>query len=255
MPKRGLVRETATRGTGKTMRSAAMIMACAVCLSGCGGSLSNNISQGSFAATPAAEAAAKLTASATPGNSGYRIGPLDILDVQVFKVPDLTKSVQVAEDGTITYPLVGEITVAGKTARQLEHELTQKLGGKYLRDPHITVLVKEYNSQRVTVEGGVKNTGVYALKGTTRLTEVLAMAGDVDSSVASGDIVIFRTIDGRRSAARFDFDEIRSGKVPDPEVQPGDVIVADTSTTKVALANVLKFLPLATSAAIFIPLM
>lgn len=232
-----------------------MIMACAVCLSGCGGSLSNNISQGSFAATPAAEAAAKLTASATPGNSGYRIGPLDILDVQVFKVPDLTKSVQVAEDGTITYPLVGEITVAGKTARQLEHELTQKLGGKYLRDPHITVLVKEYNSQRVTVEGGVKNTGVYALKGTTRLTEVLAMAGDVDSSVASGDIVIFRTIDGRRSAARFDFDEIRSGKVPDPEVQPGDVIVADTSTTKVALANVLKFLPLATSAAIFIPLM
>jgi polysaccharide biosynthesis/export protein len=228
---------------------------CAVYLSGCGGSLSGDISRDSFTATPAAEAAAKLTAAATPGNSGYKIGPLDVLDVQVFKVADLTKIVQVAEDGTITYPLVGVHVAAGKTARQLERELTNKLGGKYLRDPHITVLVKEYNSQRVTVEGGVKTTGVYALKGTTRLSEALAMAGDVDASVASGDIVIFRTIDGKRSAARFDFDAIRSGRVPDPEVQPGDVIIANTSSTKVALANVLKFLPLATSAAIFVPLM
>jgi polysaccharide biosynthesis/export protein len=257
MSKRSLVQETATkwRGSANRMRSAAMMVACALSLAGCGGSLSSNIQQDSFAVTPAAEAAAKLTAGATPGNTGYKIGPLDILDVQVFKVPELTKSIQVAEDGSITYPLVGEITAAGKTARQLEHELIQKLGSKYLRDPHITVLVKEYNSQRVTVEGGVKTTGVYALKGTTRLTEVLAMAGDVDSSIASGDIVIFRNIDGKRSAARFDFDQIRSGKVPDPEVQPGDVIVADTSSTKVALANVLKFLPLATSAAIFVPLM
>jgi polysaccharide biosynthesis/export protein len=224
-------------------------------LGGCGGSLSGNISQGSFATTPAAEAAAKLTSSATPGNSGYKIGPLDSLDVQVFKVPDLNKTVQVAEDGTITFPLVGEVAAAGKTARQLETDLKEKLGGKYLRDPHITVLVKEYNSQRVTVEGGVKTTGVYALKGRTTLTQVLAMAGDVDASISSGDIVIFRKIDGKRSAAKFDFDDIRSGKVEDPELQPGDVIVADTSATKIALQNVLKVLPLATSAAVFVPLM
>lgn len=230
-------------------------MVCAVCLSGCGGSLSNSISQGSFAPTAAAEAAAKLTAAATPGDSGYKIGPLDALDVQVFKVPDLSRSVQVAQDGTITYPLVGELHAAGKTARQLEHELAQKLGAKYLRDPQVTVVVKEYNSQRVTVEGGVKTTGVYALKGKTTLSQVLAMAGEVDSTIASGDVVIFRTIDGRQSAAKFDFDDIRSGKVQDPELQPGDVIVADTSATKVALANVMRFLPLATSAAIFVPLM
>ena len=232
-----------------------MIVACAVCLAGCGGSLSNNVTQNSFATTPAAEAAAKLTASATPGNNGYKIGPLDILNVQVFKVPELTKPVEVAEDGTITFPLVGIVTASGKTARELERELTEKLGKKYLREPHISILVKEYNSQRVTVEGGVKTTGVYSIKGRTTLTQVLAMAGDVDFSVASGDIVVFRTIDGKRSAARFDFDEIRSGKINDPEVQPGDVVVADTSATKVALANVLKFLPLATSAAIFVPLM
>lgn len=227
----------------------------AACLGGCGGSFSSSISPNGFAATPAAEAAAKLTAGATRGDSGYKIGPLDVLDVSVFNVPDMSKTVQVAGDGTINYPLIGNVEAAGKTAHQLEAVLKEKLGTKYLRNPQVSVLVKEYNSQRVTVEGGVKTTGVYAIKGRTTLTEVLAMAGDVDSTIASGDIVIFRTIDGKRSAAKFDFDAIRSGKSVDPVLQPGDVIVADTSSTKVALANVLKVLPLATSAAIFVPLM
>jgi polysaccharide biosynthesis/export protein len=227
----------------------------AVCLDGCAGSLSGNIQSGSFAPTAASQAAAKLTAVGTPGDSGYKIGPLDVLDVQVFKVPDVSKTVQVTEEGTITYPLVGEMHAAGKTTRELEAEFVQKFGSKYIRNPQVTIQVKEYNSQRVTVSGGVKTTGVYALKGRTTLTQVLAMAGDVDSSIASGDVVIFRTIDGKKSAAKFDFDEIRSGKVQDPLLEPGDVIVADTSATKVALANVLKVLPLATSAAIFVPLL
>jgi polysaccharide biosynthesis/export protein len=231
------------------------MMLCVVCLGGCAGSLSGNIQQGSFAPTAAAQAAAKLTAVGTPGDSGYKIGPLDVLDVQVFKVPDVSKTVQVTEEGTITYPLIGEMRAAGKTTRELETEFVQKLGAKYIRNPQVTIQVKEYNSQRVTVSGGVKTTGVYALKGRTTLTQVLAMAGDVDSTIASGDIVIFRTIDGKKSAAKFDFDEIRSGKVQDPQLEPGDVIVADTSATKVALANVLKVLPLATSAAIFVPLL
>lgn len=203
----------------------------------------------------AAASAAKLTAGATRGDAGYKIGPLDVLDISVFNVPDLTKTVQVAGDGTIAYPLIGSVEAAGKTGHELEAVLKEKLGTKYLRNPQVSVFVKDYNSQRVTVEGGVKTSGVYALKGRTTLTDVLAMAGDVDSTVASGDIVIFRTIDGKRCAARFDFDGIRSGKTVDPVVEPGDVIVADTSSTKVALANVLKVLPLATSAAVFIPLM
>ncbi len=256
MPKQEIARKLPTTpiGAAKFAR-VALILACVAWLGGCGGSLSSNIQQNSFATTPAAQSAAKLTAGATPGNSAYKIGPLDVLSVQVFKVPDLTKDVQVADDGTITYPLTGAVPAAGKTARQLERDLVEKLGEKYLRDPQVTVFVKEYNSQRITVEGGVRTTGVYALKGKTTLTQALAMAGDVDSTIASGDIVIFRTIDGKRSAARFDFDEIRSGKIEDPDLQPGDVIVADTSATKVALNNVLKVLPLATSAAIFVPLM
>jgi polysaccharide biosynthesis/export protein len=80
---------------------------------------------------------------------------------------------------------------------------------------------------------------------------VLAMAGDLDNTVASGDVVVFRTIDGQRTAARFDVDALKAGKADDPQMQPGDVVVVDTSATKVALGNVLKVLPIATSAAIF----
>lgn len=253
---------------------------CAACLGGCAGSSSNTASVGAggydasgrysdnvasasnataFAPTAAAvahsdaatTAADKLTSAAKPGNSAYMIGPLDVLDVSVFKVPDLQKTVQVAEDGTINYPLVGDIHAAGKTAKEVEQELTHKLGAKYIRDPQVTVLIKEYNSQRVTIEGSIKTSGAYGLKGATSLMQVLAMAGGIDDSIASGDVVIFRTIDGTRSAARFDADAIRKGNAEDPELQPGDVIVVDTSATKLALSNILKVLPLATTAAVF----
>jgi polysaccharide biosynthesis/export protein len=241
----------------------------AACLGGCGGSFgSGTLPGGTSAAStgfeptaatqnyPAvAEAAQKLTSVATPGSNAYKIGPLDILDISVFNVPDLTKTVQVANDGTINFPLVGEVPAAGRTAKELETDLARRLGAKYLRSPQVTVLVKDYNSQRVTIEGSVKTSGVYAMKGSTSLTQVLAMAGGMDETVASGDVVIFRTINGTRSAARFDVDAILHGKAADPELEPGDVIVADTSTTKVALHNVLSVIPLATATAIFVPLL
>jgi polysaccharide export outer membrane protein len=199
----------------------------------------------------ASQAADSLTAVAKPGNAAYKIGPLDVLDISVFKVPDLTKEVQVAEDGSINYPLIGDTPAAGKTAHEVEQDLTKKLGSKYLRNPQVTVFVKEYNSQRVTVSGSVKTSGVYAIKGNTSLMQVIAMAGDVDTSTDSGDVVVFRTIDGQRSAAKFDIDAIKDGKSSDPQVEPGDVVVVDSSTTKVALHNILMALPLATSAAAF----
>lgn len=258
-------------------------MVCAACLAGCAGSSVSTVAMNGGAADPAAapayapdgslttgtsanafaptgpeihsaaasQAADVLTAVAKPGNAAYKIGPLDVLDISVFKVPDLTKEVQVAENGTINYPLVGDVVAAGRTARDVEQDLRKQLGAKFLRDPQVTVLVKEYNSQRVTVSGAVKTTGVYAIKGSTSLMQVVAMAGDVDSSVDSGDVVIFRTINGQRSAAKFDIDAIKAGKAADPQLQPGDVIVVNSSVTKVALHNVLTALPLATTAMVF----
>ena len=89
----------------------------------------------------------------------------------------------------------------------------------------------------------MKNSGVFTVKGRTSLMQLLAMAGGVDHSTASGEVVVFRTINGTRAAARFDTDAIRKGNANDPELQPGDVIVVDTSSTKLALSNIVKVLP------------
>lgn len=202
-----------------------------------------------------ARAADKYAPSATPGNSGYKIGPQDVLDITVFKAPDLTKSVQVAETGTINLPLVGEVRAAGKTAAEVERDLEAKLGAKYLKSPQVTVFVREYNSQRVTVEGAVKKPGVYPVHGRNLLLESIAMAGGLDKETASSSVVVFRATDGVRSAPRFDIDDIRSGKSEDPQVQQGDIIMVEESTAKTAFQTFTKVVPAFTPLVYLAPLL
>jgi polysaccharide export outer membrane protein len=199
-------------------------------------------------AQPEGAGDSKLTAdavmkAATPGNSAYKIGPLDVLDVTVFKVKDLESRVQVAELGTINLPLVGEIPAAGRTAQEIERDLEKRLGAKFLKNPQVTVYVKEYNSQRLTVEGAVKKPGVYPLKGRTTLLQAIALAEGQNTDVSSSSVLVFRRTDGQRTAARFDVDEIREGKVEDPIMHQNDVVVVETSAAKVAFNNVVKVLP------------
>ena len=192
---------------------------------------------------PSALAAADaLTAAARPGSAAYKVGPLDQLEVSVFKVPELSKTVQVADTGTINLPLVGEVPAAGKTAQEIERDLTAKLGAKYLQNPQVTVFVKEYNSQRVTVEGAVKKPGVYPVKGNNTLLQFIATAEGLDSS-SDSSVVVFRQTNGKRTAARFDLGEIRSGNAEDPTIVSGDVIVAGSSIAKETFNNFIKLLP------------
>ena len=79
-----------------------------------------------------------------------------------------------------------------KTAQEVERDLTSKLGAKYLKSPQVTVLVKEYNSQRVTVEGAVKTPGVHAIKGKTSLVQLIAIAGGLDRRSYDSTVVVFR---------------------------------------------------------------
>jgi polysaccharide export outer membrane protein len=103
---------------------------------------------GSAAATWPLVARAQQPAAVAPsGNNTDKIRPFDVLDVTVFKVPDLSKTVKVDSAGTIIYPLIGEIPAAGKTPHELERDLELRLGAKYLRSPQITVVIKEHNSR------------------------------------------------------------------------------------------------------------
>jgi len=170
---------------------------------------------------------------------------MDVLDISVYQVPDLSKTVQVAETGTINFPLVGEVSAAGKTAQQLERELAAKLGAKYLQNPQVTVLVKENNSQRFTIEGAVKSPGVFPMKGETTLLQSMAMAGGIDTAISDSTVLVLRNSGGKRSAAKFDVAAIQKGKAEDPPIQSGDVLVVGTSAIKAGFSNVLKVLPIA----------
>ena len=193
-----------------------------------------------------------FTSTATPGSTAYKIGPQDVLDISVFKVPELARSAPVDADGLINLPLLGDVAAAGKTTRDLERELASKLGGKYLQKPQVTVIVKEYNSQRVTIEGAVKNPGVHPLRGKTSLMQIVAMSGGLDGASSDSTVVVFRQDAGKRYAARFDFDAIRQGKAADPAILPGDVIVANSSALKSAWGDFLKALPIASFAMVLL---
>jgi polysaccharide export outer membrane protein len=192
-------------------------------------------------------AAQSLASAATPGNAAYKVGPQDVLDVAVFKVPELTRSVQVADTGTVNLPLLGEVAAAGKTTRELEQDWAKKLGARYLQSPQVAVSVKEYNSQRVTVEGAVKSPGVHVLKGKTTLLQLVAISGGLDQA-SDSTMVVFRHTGGKRYAARFEIDEIRRGEAEDPPIMAGDVVVANSSALKAAWGDFLKAVPVASFA-------
>ena len=192
---------------------------------------------------------AAITTVSTPGSVAYKIGPQDVVEISVFKVAELSKTAQVTEAGTISFPLLGDVAAAGKTARELEKEMAVLLGEKYLQKPQVSVIVKEFNSQRVTVEGAVKKPGVFPIQGSVSLLQAVAMAQGLDV-LSDNTVVVVRTIDGKRAAARFDVSDIRDGTAQDPQLQAGDILVAGTSALKEGL-NFLKAMPL-TSAFAFL---
>ena len=190
----------------------------------------------------AAREAAELIATADPATAAYKIGPMDVVEVSVFQVPELSKTVQVAANGTINLPLASEVQAAGKTPRDIERDLTKRLARDYLQQPQVNVYIKEYNSQRVTVDGAVKKPGVYPLRGSTTLLQVIATA-DGFTDTADSSVAIFRSIKGEKSAAKFDVAEIRSGKTKDPQIVEGDVVVVSNSAMKESLQALLKVVP------------
>jgi len=184
-------------------------------------------------------------AATSPGSATYQIGVQDVVEIVVFKVPELTRAVQVADSGTINLPLIGEVQAAGLTSQQIERDLTRRLGANYLKNPQVNVYVREYNSQRVTVEGAVKAPGVFPIRGKMSLMQALATSGGVDRDYASADISVFRNTDGQRSGLEYNIDAIRSGEAPDPPLHSGDVVVVPTSNAKFAFQSILKIAPVA----------
>jgi polysaccharide export outer membrane protein len=168
---------------------------------------------------------------------------MDVLEISVFKVPELSKSVQVAPTGTINLPLIGEMPAAGKTAQQIEQDLTRRLAATYLNNPQVTVFVKEHNSQTVTVEGAVMRPGVFPIKGKLSLVQVVAIAGGLNNDLYDKNVTVFRTVRNERVSKVYDIDDVRAGKAADPALRAGDIVVVDNNLGKVVLNTFIKIIP------------
>jgi len=132
-----------------------------------------------------------------PSGAGeYRIGVGDKIEIGVFGHEDLAKVVEVRSDGTINYPLIGDIGVVGKTAAEIDADLTRVLGKDYLVDPQVSVDVREYQSQWVTIIGEVRTPGKYILKRNMRVIDVLAEAGGATKEAGSQILITRLNPDG-----------------------------------------------------------
>lgn len=196
-------------------------------------------------------AAAALRGDAAPQLADdYKIGPLDKISVSVFQVPDLDTTAEVNKSGYITFPLIGQVMVAGKTAPQLEKEIAAKLGATYLQSPQVSVKVTDYTSQRVTVDGAVQKPGIFPMTGSVSLLQAVASAQGLTEYADQGSVYVFRLANGKRTASHYDLSSIRSGKSPDPILQGGDVVIVDESGVRTTLRDLKYVSPLAALAAV-----
>ncbi|WP_456405121.1 polysaccharide biosynthesis/export family protein [Thiolapillus sp.] len=170
--------------------------------------------------------------SKDPGSYEYRIGPMDVIEVEVFQAEELSRAARVNTQGFVSLPLIGGVKVAGLTTAEAEREIEKVLGEKYLQDPHVTVFIKEYESQKITVEGWVKNPGVFPLKGKTTFLQAIANAKGMDRLADFSEVAIFRTVNGKTTGYILSYTKVRSGQQADPVLQSGDIIVVNRSGSK-----------------------
>lgn len=168
----------------------------------------------------------------------YRIGAEDLLEVQVFGVDQLSRTVRVNSNGLVSLPLVGTLQVGGMTAQEAEGLIAAKLATDYLQDPQVSLFIKEYTTQRVTIEGAVNKPGIYPLRGETTLLRTIAIAGGQASLADLSEVMLFRAdASGKRVASAFDLERIRRGEMDDPAVHNDDVIVVNRSKTRTVLKD------------------
>lgn len=186
--------------------------------------------------------------SAATTAADYRVAAYDILDVSVFQVKDLDRTVQVTAAGTITLPLIGETRAAGMTTKEIEANLRAKLAERYLQNPLVSVTIKTAGGQSITVDGAVTKPGVFPLTGTVTLLQAVALGGGLNDVGSRSAVTITRLAGEGRSMTSYDLDQIQKGAVPDPILIAGDVVTVPESTAKTTMRDAGRvFAPVATA--------
>nr|WP_240624657.1 polysaccharide biosynthesis/export family protein [Aurantiacibacter odishensis] len=174
----------------------------------------------------------------------YPLNPTDIVQISVFREPDLSfDSVMLNSDGQVVMPLLGPVQLAGLTPTMASERLEELYGTRYLRNPQVSVNIREFASHRVTVEGKVENPGVFEFQPGTRLSGGIALANGTTRVADLQDVAVFRQVEGGMAVAKFDYAAVRSGQMLDPVLMPGDRVVVGTSELSQAWQDFLQAVP------------
>lgn len=246
--------------TAKTIRLAIAILASAALAQGCTNSSSTSALSASgpeteISALPGAkDGNLEVVANLPPPpqtNEGRDdlVAENDLLEIDVFQVDELDRTVRVDSKGRISLALIGTVDAKGKTIPQLESDIEARYRTNYLQNPEVSVFMKESAGQRVTVDGAVMKPGIYPVASTSTLLQLVALAGGLQEIADETKLYVFRDHSGRKLVANYSVKEVREGKKADPRVFGGDVIVVFQSGAKVAAKNLREALGIASGAA------
>lgn len=214
----------------------ATVIACAA-VSGCASTTSTHVPVGP-------DAYSVIQAESVPAPTVYAIAPTDVLSLKVFGESELTiDELRVDDAGNVQIPLVGEIKASGVTVVQLRDEIAEKLQSRFIRNPQVSVSVAEAAKRYVSVEGEVAKPGVYEIDTNFTLMSAIARAESPTQTAKLSEVIIFRTIEGKRMAGRFNLKEIRGGAAPDPQIMNGDVVMVGYSAGRGLWQDLLKAAP------------
>lgn len=183
---------------------------------------------------------ADLTAADRPA----LIGPLDTIQVDVFNIPDLSREMQVDSSGRIAMPLAGTVDARGKTAQELASSIETALRAHYVRNPEVTINIKNSVSQVVTIDGQVVEPGLYPVTNQMTLMRVIASAKGLSEFARQEDVVILRTVGNQRMAGLYNVAAIRRGEYDDPPIYANDMIIVGDSPQRRMFRDLVSLSPL-----------
>ena len=181
-------------------------------------------------------------------NSEYRIGPDDLLNVSIFEAPEMNCTVRVSASGQISLQLLGTVQAAGLTPRELEFVLQARLRQTYMKDPHVSVFVQELQSHSVSVVGAVKTPGVFQIRGTKTVLEVLSLAGGLAEDAGDNLLIMHGTVNAEpggsegsefKPAATSPVRQVREVLANYPSSQP-ETLVEKSEIDQIKLKELLE---------------
>lgn len=157
------------------------------------------------------------------------LGPGDVVEIRVFREPDLAGTYRVSPDGRLDFPLIGAVQLGGRKPAEVEDEIRTRLADGYLKDPQVSVFVRELNSQKIHVLGQVSKSGTFPYEPRMTIIQAVTNAGGFTKLAAANRVSLTRMVNGAEQTVILRVGDIGEGLLPNFELLPGDIVFVPES--------------------------